>query len=729
MFRRSQIASGLLVVGALFAMGCSDAGTAGPRGNDGTDGTDGMNGTDGTDGTDGMNGMDGSNDPTINAITPRKVYLDRKTTVTIGGNDTAWSDMATVDFGAGITSQIVSSSPALLTVDLTIDEGAATGARDVVVTNGAAGAITLKGAFEVSAPLSISAVQGTLAQGSIFVARVRQNDLSTPFDPSSDGDNVSVTSGAGVSMSLDEVQDYTIDFTGKVDVNTAPGEIDIRAVSGLSGEKVSSIAPKAGTVVARMPVALVEGMQSPGSVAMPYESYLYSFAPGAHKLVNIETSAMDSKANPRFVLLPQSGKFDDLVSFDSSGRLLTESNQPIYIIYWDSNGASGYPFDIAISTDTSDDLEPNDTCATAQTLGTGPSALRNLSLRNKTDVDWFAINVTAAEVGKLVHATTKPGDENTDTYVEVFGGTCANLVALGAPSEDKNYHEDHASTAITAAGKVFVKVSNSPTSSFKGTYYDLDVELQKSEAEPNDACAQANAVTTLPADLQFASLSNDSDVDWYNVTVTAADVGKLLEVTTSPGDDNTDTYVEVYSGNCGSTTLLGTSKDTAFHESLQVGPIMTAGVYRVRISNSPTYPYAGSKYNVNFSMALPPDVEPNNTCMQAQQGAALGAELGPMSLSSITDEDWLVYPVSAADIGKSVHVVTAPGDSNTDTVVEVFEGTCAAPVSLGGPSSDFFYHEDWTSSPLTQAGLVYVKVSYSSAGYADAGYVVTVSFE
>lgn len=468
MLRRGKTALSLLALSTFIVMGCSD-------------GAAGLPGRDGTDGTNGMDGLPGSNDPVINAINPRTVFLDRQTTVTIGGNDTAWADTVTVDFGPGITSKIVSVSPALLVVDLTIDETAAIGPREVTVDNGAAGKIALKDAFEVEAPLSLGQIQGTLAQGSIFVARVKQLDLTTPFDRSSGGDYTSLASNDGVGMAIEEVQNFTIDFTGTVDVDTPAGDIDIRATSGKGVDEISSFAPKAGTVAARTPTPLVEGLQSPGSVASPFESYLYSYAPGPHKLVNIDVSASDPNSRAQFVLLPESGKFAELVSFGASGRLLTLTDQPIYIIYWDPTGASGYPYDVQITTQNSDDLEPNDTCANAQLLGAGPSQLRHLSLRNNTDQDWFVINTLAADAGKVVHAVTKPGDLKTDTYIEAFSGSCANLVPLGAPSTDKSFHEDFSSGTIAGSGKVFLKVSNSPSSSFDGQYYDLDVEKRTFE--------------------------------------------------------------------------------------------------------------------------------------------------------------------------------------------------------------------------------------------------------
>ena len=87
-----------------------------------------------------------------------------------------------------------------------------------------------------------------------------------------------------------------------------------------------------------------------------------------------------------------------------------------------------------------------------------------------------------------------------------------------------------------------------------------------------------------------------------------------------------------------------------------------------------------------------------------------------------------MFPAGPGDIGKSVHAITTPGDSDTDTVVEVFSGPCPG-VTLGGPSSDILYHEDWISAPIEAAGTVYVKVSYSNNGYAEANYQLSVDYE
>lgn len=704
------------LLGVMLAVGCGDDGSTGT--------TDDSSGTGDTDTPTSGASEPGENDPAINLISPTTVYLDRVVEVSISGNATHWDESTTVDFGAGITTEILAASPGLLLVRLTIAEGAELGPRAVTV-DGGGDTLILSDVFQVQPPLLFSGQKGLAAQGSIFVGRGILQDKSLPFDTADDGANLVVGGGAGVGANVDEAQPTIVDFTMFIDVGAAPADKDLRVTSGQPGQEVSSLAPQAFTVAARDPVPLLDDINV-GDVPGPYESQLWSFQPGAHKLVNIAATAQDPEANPRFALLPPSGSFADLVSFAATGRIQIDADEPVYVIYWDSSGAANYSYDLTVETLDSDDLEPNSDCASAQPIS-APATLANLSLRDEADEDWFVVDAAMADVDKLVHVLTAPGDDATDTFVEVFTGTCGNLVPLGDPSVDAAYHEDLFTTAITAAGSVYVRVSNSPSSVFGGQLYDLSVEFLPTEAEPNDTCAAGNAVGEMPVTLANVTLADEADVDWFDVTVAPADAGNLLRVTTSPGDENTDTYIEVYGGPCNAPALLAKSEDLDYLDSLLVGPL-AAGTYRVKIANSPNFPYFGAAYNLELALEAPIDVEPNNTCATAQDGV-LDATVGPLALSSITDVDWFVFPAGANDVGKVVHVVTAPGDSDTDTLVEVFGGACPNPTSLGGPSFDILYHEDWKSAPIEAEGPVFVKVSYSTNGYAEADYQLTVTFE
>lgn len=99
------------------------------------------------------------------------------------------------------------------------------------------------------------------------------------------------------------------------------------------------------------------------------------------------------------------------------------------------------------------------------------------------------------------------------------------------------------------------------------------------------------------------------------------------------------------------------------------------------------------------------------------------------ALSSETDEDWYSVTAAAGDVGKKLRVITAAGDAQTDTVIEMFgsDGTTA----IGKPADDS-YHESFLSPAIAAPGVYYVKVTYSSQSKWSAGaskYQLAVRFE
>jgi hypothetical protein len=100
-------------------------------------------------------------------------------------------------------------------------------------------------------------------------------------------------------------------------------------------------------------------------------------------------------------------------------------------------------------------------------------------------------------------------------------------------------------------------------------------------------------------------------------------------------------------------------------------------------------------------------------------GATLPVVVTGGSLASATSELWLKYNATAADATapKKLRIQTVPGDAKTDTVVEIFksDGT----TTVGGPSDDADYGEDWAQA-LPAAGTYFIKVSASTQGYSSA---------
>ncbi len=728
MLRSTRLLTAVFAMASMAALqlGCTgDTGPAGPAGIAGPQGDQGQQGDKGDPGDPGLN------DPVGGVIAPSEVFLGRTIDIAVLGDDTNWSNAATVDFGPGVTvNSVTVISRSAISANVTIDEAADLGTHSVVV-NDAAGATNLKATLVVRPPVEVMGYGGTLAQGSIVFGASELRDMDTPWNNlgAPDFPNLKAETGMGMDVMVQDASPYAMEWLMFVDVNAASGDIDFRVTSGFFPQTaISSLQPKALPVAARMPTALTAGMPNPGKITSPLESLLYSFTPGAHKLVTISATATDPAAAANFALLPASGSFKDMVSYGPTGILVTENDQPIYVVYFDNTGSTGYDINIDVTSKDSDDLEPNNTCDKAQAIAALPANLKNLTLSNEKDEDWFVYNAKAGDVGKLLHALTKPGEDFTDTWIDVFTGNCMNLSSLGGPSSDVDYHEDFTSKPIPAAGPVYIKVSHS-TYPYAQAGYDLDLELVQTEVEPNDACAQANMLPPLPTTLAGASLSSGTDEDWYAVNVGAADVGKILSVNTTPGDSNADTYLEVYDGNCAALNLFAQSDDSNYHESLFSQPLPAAGVYYIKVSNSPFYPYAGSAYNLEVSIVQPVDKEPSNDMCTGAQMEAIPANLSPMSLTSIADEDWIVF-TGASKAGSTIHVITTPPQPTTDTLVEIFEGMdCNTMVSLG-ISDDTFYHEDFVSAPMTTTGQnVYVKISNSPFGYSGSLYSVLVTLE
>ena len=471
--------AGLMAVLCVLATGTAlpMLGCTGPAGAPGEQGEKGQKGEPGTAGTEGK---PGTLDPSISAVAPGKAFLRRAIDVAISGSGTNWSQSATVDFGPNIkVEKVTVASPSALVASVTVDETAAVGPRDVSVTDGKS-MVTFKGAFKIEAPITVTANEGLIAQGSIFFARVDQKDVTTPFDISGAGDgypNLVVTTASGVSASVSDAQPYGLRLLGFADVNAQVGDIDLRVASGLKGSEIESLAPKAVKVNARTPIPLVAGMPATGTLAGAYDLALYEIAtPTKGKLLTLSVAPTKSTmgAAPGIALLPASGKFDDIISFGDSTAIVA-TQEKYYAVIWDNTGTKGYAFKLSGALVDSDDKEPNDKKAQAQAVAALPATLKNLALSTPTDEDWFAVTVAAADVGKALHVVTSAGDPATDTVVDVFASD--GTTSLGGPSSDKDYHEDFLSDPIDVAGTYYVQVTSSFFGS-QGALYNLSISLE-----------------------------------------------------------------------------------------------------------------------------------------------------------------------------------------------------------------------------------------------------------
>ncbi|MDC0749062.1 hypothetical protein [Polyangium mundeleinium] len=461
--RMSRVGLLSLSLVTLFALGCSgDAGPQGPAGQPGEEGP--------------------SADPSISAVTPGKVFISRRADITISGFNTTWTDAASLDFGPGVT--VVDkkiASPTAIVATIEIDASAAIGPRDVNVSEGES-KVTYAGAFSLDAPLEVSFL-GTQAQGSILIASAKQRDLSTPFDLTTTGDgffeplvytNLAVSSAGGVFGDVADAQLYAAELTVFTDVTAAAGPADVTIASGLPGEEILSPAPGSLQIAARQPTALTPGMNLNGTIDQPFATVLYQYTPtGPGKIIAVEALADSPDASPGFAVLPASGKFTDLITFEEAPTVEVGAD-PIYFIYWDNTGTSGYGFDLSITEIVPAEVEPNNTCGEAQAVASLPASLDAFKMADKDDQDWLVIDAVEADVGKVIHVVTSAGEAQTDTVVEVVGSDCTTSLGV---SEDSNYHEDFTSDPIPAPGKYYIKVTNS-TYGYSGALYNLEITLE-----------------------------------------------------------------------------------------------------------------------------------------------------------------------------------------------------------------------------------------------------------
>ena len=346
---------------------------------------------------------------------------------------------------------------------------------------------------------------------------------------------------------------------------------------------------------------------------------------------------------------------------------------------------------------------------------TAPTQVIGQSLDSATDVDWYKITTGATDAGKFIRLLTTPGDGYTDTVVEVATGACGSLTSFA--TVDNDYHEMLLTPAVALATTYYIKVSWSSATTYTGAnkYYNLAASLETEPATGN-TCAAADSVTLPYAPTTPFLMPSDTDEDWFTFTTGASDANKVLEVKTLAGDYYLDTTIAFYDTDC--TTLLGSSADTGYLDTYVSPALLASHTYKVRIGYSTGSPQYGDALYL-LSMKLlgpPPEVEPNDTCAQAQAVTLPFTSAMPLSIATATDQDWFKVTVAAGDVGKSLHVVTSPGATNCDTYVEILHGTSCTTLNQYGVGDDYYLHEDVLSMALNEAGTYYVKVTWSPDG-------------
>jgi hypothetical protein len=413
--------------------------------------------------------------PTASGIFPISAFTGRDTRVEITGDATDWADGVTVDLGPDVTvNKVTVASPTDIFADITINDTAAIGLRDVTV-NDSGSTFKLATAFELQSPVAVTTA-GLVAQGGIGSFSIRQLDFSTPFDTTCGISifgqcfqfvGVQVNAPAGMIAQVGNVTDFTVTGTLFIDVDAPAAGGALSVVSGASGPTITSTQGDAVAVTARTATTPTAGTASNETVN-PGETGLFTISAGANSATSF---AATTQAAPTMFLLGSSGHWADFISqnaSDSGGNSLpqvdsvTQTASSFFVVYLDDGTGSSYSLLAKQATlapvAEAEGAGKNDTVATAQ-VATKAGLVTGGVLEDDNDVDFFKITVVAGDVGKHVHVTTF-GDPRTDTLVDVLAGA-TGATSLGE-SPDAGFQEDFQSDAIpSGTTTIFVKISAS----------------------------------------------------------------------------------------------------------------------------------------------------------------------------------------------------------------------------------------------------------------------------
>lgn len=434
----------------------------------------GSDGAQGPAGPAGEKGESAAGEPTFGAVVPAAGYLDREETVVVTAAGAKFDANAPqLDFGAGVkVSDVQVISPTSVSVKLTIDKAAATGAHDVKIT---AGGKTVTGAkaFLVGAPIAVT-LDKPLSQGGLGKVTIKNLDRSSAFGVA---DNLKLE-GTGFQAAGFLLATATDAQALVLAEPTASGKTAI-TLSNMAGEdaiRTFLSAPEVVSYTPRTATQLTIGTPKTGeNLAKALDTGLYKFSNAATGIVSIDVTVKGSDIQPGFYFLPASGKFDDALRVTSATSLQlpvgAAASQDFFLMVVDpaatGGSASKYGYDIAVTrTDVAPTAEAgaaHGTVGTAQALATLPAVV-NATRASDTELDVYKVVLATPkfiEVSLLREANVKigvapasAGDPDKVDLTKAFGEV-----------------EPTFSNRSGKIGKPPASIFGSPTELDAGTYY------------------------------------------------------------------------------------------------------------------------------------------------------------------------------------------------------------------------------------------------------------------
>ncbi|MBA5247327.1 T9SS type A sorting domain-containing protein [Marnyiella aurantia] len=328
---------------------------------------------------------------------------------------------------------------------------------------------------------------------------------------------------------------------------------------------------------------------------------------------------------------------------------------------------------------------------------------------------WYSFMATSATHNIVISNVASVGTtSSTSLYSQVFSGSCAGLTSLIC---DTSAATPTALVGLTIGTIYYVRVYNSNTGStaYANTF---NICVITPVVPPNDNCDAAVVLTpsasgtcaTLTAGTTLGATSSgiapapctgtaDDDV-WYSFVAT--NVTHLVNlsnvVSVGTGTNSTSLYLQAFSGACG--TLTSILCDTSAASAAQLTGLTVGNTYYVRVYNSNGAGYANS---FNICVTLPPSPPANDNCtspvaltpgatfaQNALTTTSLGATTDGAPQSCQTSADNNVWYSVVVPASGSITIATGPvaGSPMTDTVLNVFSGTCGTLTPVTGGCND-----------------------------------------
>jgi hypothetical protein len=163
---------------------------------------------------------------------------------------------------------------------------------------------------------------------------------------------------------------------------------------------------------------------------------------------------------------------------------------------------------------------------------------------------------------------------NTNFVVLPASGHFADLLTANVVADNE----------ILKTGNLYVieyDLSGDSAYSYQVLAHGAALTSTAADTEPTNNDSATPTTLTAPALVDNASLTDDTDQDWFQVTVPA---GKKIHVVTV-GDPGTDTFVDVF-GPDNATTQYDQCSDAGYQEDLTTAAVTVAGTYYIEISAS-----------------------------------------------------------------------------------------------------------------------------------------------